>query len=137
MTPGPRSLNLDAAYRAAHYRIDTEPPLILRIDELHPALRALFPQGGIFLTACNPHSRRLRPAANRRRLHALQRAIEQQGWAWLPGLGLDPQGLWPAEPSLWIPSLPLDEGLRLARCFGQNALVQCGPDAMARLIWTG
>ncbi|MGA0585222.1 MAG: hypothetical protein ACO2ER_15120, partial [Castellaniella sp.] len=66
MTPGGH--HLEAAYRAAHYRIDTEPPLVLRIGEPHPGLRALFPEGGIFLTACNPRSRRLRPAANGRRL---------------------------------------------------------------------
>lgn len=126
---------LEAAYRAAHYRIDTEPPLVLRIGEAHPALRVLFPQGGIFLTACNPRSRRLRPAANDRRLRALRRSVARQGLAWLPGRGLDPRGLWPDEPGLWIPGLPLYEGLRLARRFGQNALVRCGPDAVAQLAW--
>ncbi len=134
--PDPSASALAQAYRTAHYRIDTDPPLVLRIGEAHPALPALFPQGGVFLTACNPRSRRLRPAANARRLRALRRAVERLGRAWLPGRGLDPQGLWPDEPGLWIPGLPLDEGLRLARRFGQNALVRCGPDAVARLAWT-
>lgn len=134
--PGPAASPLAQAYRAAHYRIDTDPPLVLRIGQAHPALRALAPHGGVFLTACNPRSRRLRPAANARRLRALRRAVAGLGHAWLPGRGLDPRGLWPDEPSLWIPGLSLDAGLRLARRFGQNALVWCGPDTVARLAWT-
>ncbi|CAM5212411.1 hypothetical protein CDEN61S_03281 [Castellaniella denitrificans] len=133
--PGQADPALARAYRAAHYRIDTDPPLVLRIGQTHPALRTLFPRGGVFLTACNPRSRRLRPAANARRMRALRRAVERSGLAWLPGRGLDPAGLWPDEPSLWIPALSPDEGLRLARRFGQNALVWCGPDAVARLAW--
>lgn len=134
MTPGGHFL--DAAYRAAHYRIETAPPILLRIGHAHPALAALFPHGGVFLTACNPRSRRLRPAANARRLRALRRAVERAGHAWLPGRGLDPQGMWPDEPGLWIPGLTPDTGLRLARRFGQYALVWCGPDTVARLAWT-
>lgn len=132
-------MTLTEAYQAAHYRIDADPPIVLRIGQAQPALRSLMPSGsetgGIFLTACNPYSRRLRPAANARRLRALRRAVERLGHAWLPGRGLDPLGQWPDEPSLWIPGLPLDEGLRLARRFGQNALVRCGPDTVARLVW--
>ncbi len=129
----PAASALAQAYRAAHYRIETVPPIILRIGQAHPALAAPFPQGGVFLTACNPRSRRLRPAANARRMRALRRAVERLGYAWLPGLGLDPHGLWPDEPSLWIPGLSLEKGLRLAHRFGQNALVWCGPDTAPRL----
>ncbi|MFC4299226.1 DUF3293 domain-containing protein [Castellaniella hirudinis] len=133
-------MTLTEAYRAALYCIDTDPPVVLRIGRPQPALRSLMPSGGeaggLFLTACNPRSRRLRPAANARRLRALRRAVEGLGYAWRPGRGLDPLGLWPDEPSLWVPGLPLDAGLRLARRFGQNALVQCGPDTVARLVWT-
>ena len=126
---------LAQAYRAAHYRIDTDPPIVLRIGQVHPALRHRFPQGGVFLTACNPRSRRLRPAANARRMRALRRALASLGQDGLPGCGLDPQGRWPDEPSLWIPGLPVEAGLGLARRFGQNALVCCGPDGIARLVW--
>lgn len=131
----PAASALAQAYRAALYRIDIEPPLVLRIGEAHPALHAQFPRGGVFLTACNPRSRRLRPAANARRLRALQRAVERLGHAWLPGRGMDPRGSWPEEPSLWIPGLSRDAGLQLARRFGQNALVWCGPDTVAHLAW--
>lgn len=133
----PDSRPLDVAYRTARYRIDTDPPIVLQIGRSHPALSTRFPQGGVFLTACNPRSRRLRPAANVRRMRALRRAIERTGLTWLTGLGLDPLGQWPDEPSLWIPGLSLREGLGLARRFGQNALVWCGPDSVARLSWSG
>ena len=125
---------LDAAYRAAHYRIDVDPPLVLHIGEPHPALPSRFPAGGVFVTACNPRSRRLRPVANARRMRALCRAVERLGHAWLPGCGLDPQGQWPDEPSLWVPALSCAAGQRLAHQFGQNALVYCGPDGVPRLI---
>ena len=131
----PVPLALRHAYESALYEIGLEQPIVLQIGQAHPALRARFPQGGVFLTACNPRSRRLRPAANARRMRALRQIVERMGHDWLPGRGLDPHGLWPDEPSLWIPNLPRAEGLRLARRFGQYALVWCGPDSIAHLGW--
>jgi hypothetical protein len=138
--PAPEVTGLAQAYHQAIYRIETDPPVDLRIGQstrgLPGVVRAGLPPDGVFLTACNPRSRRLRPAANARRLRALQRAVRALGHPWLPGRGIDPQGLWPDEPSLWIPGLPLAEGCRLARRFGQHALVWCDALGMAHLIWT-
>ncbi|WP_345798424.1 DUF3293 domain-containing protein [Castellaniella sp. MT123] len=127
------------AYRDALYRIDAAPTLTLRIGWADPDLEMLHRRHScacsVFLTACNPRSRRLRPAANARRMRALQRTLSREGRAWLPGRSIDPLGLWPDEPSAWIPGLPLPEALNLARRFGQNALVWCAADGIARLIW--
>lgn len=151
--PVPTHAALARAYRAAIYQIDTHPPVVLRIGQPHAALPALRarpasgrqprprtsqrrPASGVFLTACNPRSQRLRPTLNARRMRALQRLLARRGLGWLPGRGRDPAGHWPDEPSLWIPGLALSAGLRLARRFGQHALVWCGPDTVAQLIWT-
>jgi hypothetical protein len=127
------------AYRNARYRIDAPDPVFLRLDAPNPGLRGLAGNGvslaGVFLTACNPHSRRLRPAANIRRMRALRRAVTRLGRAWHPGRALDPLGDWPEEPSLWIPGLPLAEGHALARRFGQNAFIACDDEGVARLVW--
>ncbi|MGB6006765.1 DUF3293 domain-containing protein [Castellaniella sp.] len=136
----PAARALVQAYRNALYRIDTIPPLFIRIGRAHPELASLHQQHrcrrSLILTACNPLSRRLRPAANARRMRALRQAIGALGFPSLPAAGLDPQGVWPDEASLWIPGLPPAAGLLLARRFGQNALVECPEDTVARLIWT-
>ncbi|WP_146030673.1 DUF3293 domain-containing protein [Castellaniella caeni] len=128
------------AYTQAIYRIDGPPPVLLRIGQVSAALAQLHQHHGcassVFITACNPRSRRLRPAANQRRLRALRRALDVLGRAYLPACGLDPQHLWPDEPSLWVPGLPLRQGLQLARRFGQNAIVWCRDPQPARLVWT-
>lgn len=127
------------AYTQALYRIDGPPPVLLRIGQVSAALAQLHQRHGcassVFITACNPRSRRLRPAANQRRLRALRRALDVLGRAYLPACGLDPQRLWPDEPGLWVPGLPLRQGLRLARRFGQNAIVWCRDSQPACLVW--
>ncbi|WP_323016518.1 DUF3293 domain-containing protein [Castellaniella sp.] len=131
---------LAQAYRNALYRIDTVPAITLRINQAHPDLARLHQQyhcgHSLILTACNPRSRRLRPAANTRRVQALRQAVDTLGFPCLPATGLDPQGIWPDEASLWIPGMPLAAGLILARRFGQSALVECPENTVACLIWT-
>src|SRR5690348_7733753 len=61
--------DLARAYHQALYRIDAATPIVLRIGATHPELKALAatlgqPEWGTFLSASNPHSRILRPAAN-------------------------------------------------------------------------
>lgn len=137
--PGPD--RLAQTYHAALYRIDTPTPILLKIGAAQPELKALArtlqrPSWGVFLSASNPRSRLLRPAANGRRLKALQRALRQAGYSWVPGRGLDPAGRWPDEPSLWIPGLPESVAHALARQFGQNAFVWCDEQTVAHLVWT-
>ncbi|WP_291774415.1 DUF3293 domain-containing protein [Castellaniella sp.] len=132
---------LAQAYRHALYRIDTPTPIVLRIGATHPELKVLAatlgqPEWGAFLSASNPHSRILRPAANNRRLAALQRALKSSGHLWLPGQGLDPLGQWPAEPSLWIAGLTEADARTLALRFRQNAFVWCDAHTVAHLVWT-
>lgn len=129
------------AYLRAIYMIDAADPLTLRVGCRCMGLERLAASqqsgpGGAFLTACNPRSRRLRPAANARRMRALERTLARDGYTWLPGRGLDPDDLWPEEPSLWVPGLPIRLGQALARRFGQNAFLWCDGQSQVHLIWT-
>lgn len=132
-------MSLDRAYRNALYRLDTVPPQLVRIGQAQPELARLHQRyqcrDSLIISACNPRSRRLRPASNTRRTRALERLLGVLGYHWLPTVGLDPLGCWPDEPGFWIPGMPLARGLGLARRFGQNAIVRCPENTVAELLW--
>ncbi|MER1966385.1 DUF3293 domain-containing protein [Castellaniella sp. GW247-6E4] len=128
------------AYLGADYTVRTDPPFTLRIGEPSAALIRLYARLGcercVYLTACNPRSRLLRPAANRRRMRALAAALAQRGWNPIAGEGRDPSGRWPAEPSLLVPGMDIPEALALARRFGQNAFAAAGSEGIPELVWS-
>lgn len=150
--PGPRPdgtavtrARLDAAYRRTVYRVtgrgDAAPgaTVDLRIGRTDPALTDLLCReggaGAAIVSACNPGSRRVPDPVNESAHRALERAVAAGGWAWLPALALDPLGDWPAEPGLLILGIERSAALRLARRFGQNALVRVEPGTAPQLIW--
>ncbi|MGB3836208.1 DUF3293 domain-containing protein [Castellaniella sp.] len=130
---------LPQAYQAARYYIDTPSPTLIIIGRPQSGLQALHQQyhctHSHILTPCNPRSRRLRPAANLRRLAALHRRLSILGVSVLPARNTDPTGQWPEEPGFWITGLPPHTIRMLAKSFGQNAWVLCPADTIARLQW--
>jgi hypothetical protein len=52
----------------------------------------------------------------------------------LPGLGKDPDGIWPPEISILILGLSLEAGKTLAQKYRQNAFVWCSRDRVPELI---
>ncbi|WP_417251873.1 DUF3293 domain-containing protein [Castellaniella sp.] len=131
--------NLAQAYQGARYYIDTPSPILIIIDQPQPDLQALHQQHRCthshILTPCNPHSRRLRPAANLRRLAALRHRLDILSATVLPTHNTDPTGQWPDEPGFWIAGLPPHTIRMLAKSFGQNAWVLCPADTIAQLQW--
>jgi hypothetical protein len=77
----------------------------------------------VIVTAFNPRSRVLPPAANAARHRALVRLLEERGVAFLYGEGRDPGGRWVAETECIVFGISLGEGLEIARRFEQNAVV--------------
>lgn len=75
-----------------------------------------------FITAWNPGSRLLPPRLNRQRQQTLRRAIRATGAAMLPAEGASPSRDW-VEPSLLALGLDDAHAERLARRFGQNAVL--------------
>ena len=126
------------AYREALYRVRAPVPFTLRVDAPCPALAALHAAHGVaasaFLTACNPLGRQLGDAANARRQAALADALAVRRLALVDGVGEDPSGLWPGEPSLLALGLDAAAARALGERFEQNAILASGPDAVPRLV---
>jgi len=136
----PRSPDLEAAYRAARYRVDTpDGSLELEIGRPAPELDRLLATARVerwaYLTAVNPASIRLEEAENRRRLSRLDLEIARRGWSAHPGAALDPHGEWPAEPSRLVLGLDEAAAREVARRFGQNAFVAGERGGVPRLCW--
>ena len=139
----PRAVNraqLEAAYRRTHYEVQTSTGLmLLRIDELCPRLQSVHAElrvsESVFLTAWNPQSVPQcapRNAVAQARLDQRLAALKLTVW---PGWGRDPEGKWPAEPSLFVAGLDRDTAAGLARDFDQRAFVHAAADAIPRLVW--
>lgn len=129
-----------AAYLACHYRVFLpDGPLDLRVGAMSPGLDDWLEAQGAekwaLLTAHNPGSTPQTAEGNQQRQLALQRRLAEEGWVWLPGENLDPQGLWPAEASCLVAAMGADQARALALEFGQNAWLAGGRGEVARLCW--
>jgi len=132
---------LETAYRRALYRVDDAGRVIeLRIGTVNSAGAELLQRHGVtgaaLVTACNPGSRPTPAAQNGRAQRALEDAVAAAGHRWLPAAGLDPDGVWPVEPSLLILGIDRHRAAELARRFGQAALLWLGADGAPELDWT-
>jgi hypothetical protein len=116
-----------AAYLAAEYVVFSDPAIRLRIGEPSEALDALLEDGGAetaaFVTASNPGGKPARPEANALSTEALLLAQREAGYACIPGVGRDPGGEWPAEPSVLVLDISRREAAILGRSYEQNAIV--------------
>lgn len=133
------SPTLLAAYRATDYAIQRpEGELIVRVGAHDPELTAFqeakSARSGAYLTAWNPYSQISTPEANAAANNLLEASIAHAGLEYLPCLGRDPTGQWPAEPGFWILGGDRRWLCRLGRQFRQNAMVFVGPSARPRLI---
>lgn len=128
------------AYRAARYVVDEGAGalLVLRVDCASPGLLALFQRHRVreaaFITACNPGSRVLSDAANRRRMGVLARELAALGHPAIAGRGEDASGAWQAEASFLVPGLTEPEARALATRHGQNAVLHARRDGVPRLV---
>ncbi len=126
------------AYRETEYRVLGPTPFTLRngehsapLAEMHAACQA---SSSAFITACNPHSVLLSEVENAQAQTALAHELAQAGLACLPGIGADPTGDWPVEPSFLVLGITQDAAEALARRFNQNAILWSGPDAVPQLV---
>ena len=127
-----------AAYEAAEYRIEADPPIVLRIGQMSEPLAGLMVdknmKSAAFLTACNPHGQMLGAADNATRTAALGAELERFAPLVLPACGVDPAGRWPDEPGFLALGCPPAITEALGRRHRQNAVVLCGEDAVPRLV---
>lgn len=133
------SAELIAAYRRTEYRVaDGSYAFVLRIDESSDSLRTCHAAFGVecsaFVTAWNPRSEPTPLDANEAAMARLEAEIESRGLFALRGVGVDPAGDWPGEPSLLVLGLDAEPACALARTFDQHAIVCASEDATPRLV---
>jgi hypothetical protein len=138
---GNRLAELTTAYRATEYRFrGDDHEGVVRIGERCLWLEALLQRASMttwaYITACNPNSIELSDMDNAARMGELRSEVQQLKLPYLPGKAIDPTAKWPAEPSLLILGISLDDAVKLGRRFGQLALVAGELGEPACLTWT-
>ena len=134
-----RTPELDAAFRATRYRVETAARAFdLHVGVVNPAfdeiLRGLGASRWGLLTAYNPGGVRCDDDNARRQRRLLQR-VERQGWRALPAGNYSADGRWPVEPSVLVLQISEAQSCALAAEFLQLAVV-CGEvGAAPRLVW--
>jgi len=130
---------LISAYRATHYCVTAvDEPFVMRIDERSDDLAVCHRTHSVtcsaFLTAYNPHSQPTAQAENDAAQERLEHVLREAGYRWLEGLGIDPSGDWPAEPSLLVMGMGLDDARAIGTRFAQNGFIWAASDSVPRLV---
>ena len=130
---------LEAAYRAAVYRVVDDPPIDLAIGRSSAAIAALLRWAGVaqaaIVTAHNPRSERASDASNAAADETLRAGLEARGYATRDTVAIDPNGEWPDEPGCLVLGMDEDNARVLGRAFGQNAVVVIDAGGRSRLVW--
>ena len=131
-------VELLAAYRAAHFHVNSEDPFVLLIGEYSRELALLHKAAGVassaFITACNALGEQCAEEQNTAAQASLLDSVKQLGLASVAGEGRDPQGQWPGEPSLLVLGCSDIQANELGRLYRQNAIVWCEHNAVPELI---
>lgn len=127
------SPELIAAYEQAEYAVFDR--FVLKIGRRSPALDALLEAHGAtsaaFITAANPRGERRSEEDNRAALAELEASL---AYPFYRGEGRDPDGKWPAEPSLLVLGIARGEAEALGRACRQNAIVFIEKGAAPELV---
>lgn len=125
-----RDADLEAAYRAALYFVELPVGrVVLRVGERVPGLPGPF----AIVTAWNPGRERPPRAVNEARNRALLAEVNRRGLVWAPAEGRSPDGSH-REPSFAVFTDSLEDGLELARKFGQAAICWFDGERL-ELVW--
>ena len=127
------------AYGATAYRVlDPIRTFELRVGQPSSALRALYRRHHVncaaFITAWNPYSENTDDTANERAQAALAHDLRSLDCNVIAGVGEDPAGEWPGEPSVLALALTRAQTEQLGHKYRQNAVIWIAEDAIPRLI---
>ncbi len=90
-------------------------------------------RGWALITAHNPLPNILSAEENQRRNEALAALLDRRGYSYFPALGQADE--W-KEESFLIVGIPLADALRIARSFGQVAILWGKDDSPAQIVYT-
>ena len=134
----PSLTKLRAAYRATDYVV-YEPRLLIKIDRESSRLERLLRMRGAsewaFVSAWNPRSTPTAPARNRAQQRRLERQLRAAGFEMLAGEGRPRKGSWKPEAGLLVLGVKRSAALRIARQYGQLAIVVGKRGGAARLLF--
>lgn len=127
---------LESAYRATHYVVFASgAPIILRIGQRNRRFDRLLHRNHArewaFMTAWNPRSSLLPTWRNAQRQRRLARLFPRA----IVGAGIGEDPHWPAEESLCVLGISTPHARRVARLFGQFAIVAGTRGVAPGLIW--
>lgn len=136
----PAAPSLLQAYRRTRYRARLpRGDVTIRVGERCLELDGFLGEVGmgcwVFISACNPGSKRLEAPENRVRHDRLVREVTTRGFRFVEGSGEPDEGTWPAEASILVLGMARDEGCALGRLFGQNAIIWGERGRQAQLAW--
>ncbi len=127
-----------AAYRSAHYVVFADNPFTLRVGEISTELADLLSLKNVscaaFITACNPFSNICTENDNLTAQNALLSDLLEIGFYIIPGIGKDPDGLWPGEQSFLALGISLEQATILGSKYGQNAIIWIDSDLRPSLV---
>ena len=119
--------DLLAAYRKALYVVHGAPDLVIRVGEPNATLDELLDADGLdtaaYLTAANPGGELQSKTENELSCAALHQGLADAGYICYLGEGRDPEGDWPAEPSILALGVTRHEAMVIGRSYEQNAIV--------------
>jgi hypothetical protein len=127
------------AYRRTEFRVaDRGWDFVLRIDQPSSVLASCHEAFGVtrsaYITAWNPRSEPAALEVNEFIQAKLEAELKAAGLSFVRGVGVDPSGTWPGEPSVLVLGISAEEAVRLGSAYGQSAIVVAGRDAVARLV---
>ena len=124
-------------YRQTDYIIDDDPPLLVHIGEQNDGLRILFAsfnvESAAFITAWNPHGRKLTLDENYDRQIELLEDISNQRLNYFVGRGESQTGDW-SEDSYLVLGVSLTDAKEIANRHDQNAFVWIPVSGVPELI---
>lgn len=136
-----RELELWRAYESARYVTSIsgrEIPLHVGSNpKLDVVLASRSTSRWAFITAANPGSIRTADAENVKRMNELREVVLSRGYEIAGGEGRDPEGGWPAEPSLLVLGIGRREARELGRRFGQLAILVGQRGYRAQIVPSG
>jgi hypothetical protein len=125
------------AYRATHFHVLEPVSFVLRIGEFSPVLEDLYRDRSVssaaFLTACTPYSNKTKAVDNEKANDVLKHTLKDEQIIFYEGIGENPAGEWPSEPSVFALGLSHEKASSIGRAFNQNAIVWVGSNAVPEL----
>lgn len=126
------------AYLATEFRVLGNTPFTLKLNQVSLELLAFYRQSQAqsvaFITAWNPYSQIFTPSDNKAAQLRLIEELNLRQLRNLPGIGIDPSGMWPGEESCLILGVSLEDARVIGNLFKQNGIVWAGADAIPKLI---